>query len=159
MSNVFKEGYDSYFTPSNSSRGGTCIYVKNAFDSIERTDLNVQHDDFESSWIEIKNKRSKNIICGCIYRHPRYNLTDFIAYMDKCLHILLKENKEFYISGVFNTNLLRLEINTSHQEFYNLMASFGFLPQILDPTRVTESSATIINNIYTNCHEYNHLSL
>ena len=106
MSNVSKEGYDSYFTPSNSSRGGTCIYVKNAFDSIERTDLNVQHDDFESSWIEIKNKRSKNIICGCIYRHPRYNLTDFIAYMDKCLHILVKENKEVYISGVFNTNLL-----------------------------------------------------
>ena len=100
MSNVFKEGYDSYFTPSNSSRGGTCIYVKNAFDSIERTDLNVQHVDFESSWIEIKNKRSKNIICGCIYWHPRYN-------------ILLKENKEFYISGVFNTNLLRREINTS----------------------------------------------
>ena len=24
---------------------------KNAFDKIERTDLNVQHDDFESSWI------------------------------------------------------------------------------------------------------------
>ena len=61
------EAYDSYFTPSNSSGGGTGIYVNNAFDSIERTDLNVQHDDFESSWIEIKNKWSKNIICGCIY--------------------------------------------------------------------------------------------
>ena len=83
MSNVSMEGYDSCFTPSNSSRGGTSIYVKNAFDSIERTDLNVQHDDFESFWIEIKNKRSKNIICGCIFRHPRYNLTDFIAYMYK----------------------------------------------------------------------------
>ena len=66
MSNVSMEGYESYFTPSNSSRGGTGICVKNAFDSIERTDVNVQHDDFESSWIEIKNKRSKNIICGCI---------------------------------------------------------------------------------------------
>ena len=69
MSNVSMEGYGSYFTP-NSSRGGTGIYVKNAFNSIERTDLNVQHDDFESSWIEIKNKGSKYVICGCIYRHP-----------------------------------------------------------------------------------------
>ena len=34
------------------------------------------------------------------------------------------------------------------------MVSFGFLPQIEDPTRVTESSVTIINNNYTNCHEY-----
>ena len=70
MSNVSKEGYDSYFTPSNSSRGGTGIYVKNSFDNNERTDLNVQQDDCESSWIEIKIKRSKNIICGCIYRQP-----------------------------------------------------------------------------------------
>ena len=93
-----------------------------------------------------------------MYKHLRYNLTDSIAYMDKCLHILVKENKEVYISGDFNTNLLRLENNTSHQEFYNLMISFGFLPQILDPTRVTESSVTIIDNIYTNCHEYNHYS-
>ena len=38
------------------------------------------------------------------------------------------------------------------------MVSFGFLPQILDPTSVTESSVTIIDNIYTNCHEYNHYS-
>ena len=38
------------------------------------------------------------------------------------------------------------------------MVRFGFLPQILDPTRVTESPVTIINNIYTNCHEYNHYS-
>ena len=38
------------------------------------------------------------------------------------------------------------------------MVSFGFLPQILDPTRVTESSVTIINNIYKNCHRYNHYS-
>ena len=77
--------------------------------------------------------------------------------MDKCLHILVKENKEVYISGDFNTNLLRLENNTSHPEFYNLV-SLGFLPQILDPTRVTESSVTIIDNTYTNCHKYNHYS-
>ena len=28
MSNISMEGYDSYFTPSNSSRGGTGIYVE-----------------------------------------------------------------------------------------------------------------------------------
>ena len=39
MSNISMEGYDSYFTPSNSSRGGTGIYVKNTFDSIERTEI------------------------------------------------------------------------------------------------------------------------
>ena len=45
------------------------VYVKNAFDTIQRADLSTQHAQFESTWIEIKNKKSKNI-CGCIYRHP-----------------------------------------------------------------------------------------
>ena len=52
-----------------------------------------------------------------------------------------------HISGDFDTNLLRLENNTSHQEFYNLMVSFDFLPQILDPTKVTESSVTAMSTI------------
>ena len=33
----------------------------------------MQNIDFESGWVEIKNKNSKNIACGCLYRHPRYD--------------------------------------------------------------------------------------
>ena len=125
---------------------------------MERNELNTQTDDFESVWIEIKNKKSKNIVCGCIYRHPSGNLKEFLAYMEKCLSKLSKENKEIYISGDFNIDLLKLETKSSYEEFYNLLTSFGFLPQITDPTRVTDSTATVIDNIFVNYFDSKTLS-
>ena len=41
----------------------------------------------------------------------------------------------------------------NYNKFYELMCSYGFLPQILQPTRIQGDSATIIDNIFTNvCH-------
>ena len=34
--------------------------------------------------------------------------------------------------------------------FYELMSRYGYLPQILQPTRIQGDSATIIDNIFTN---------
>ena len=152
--NISIEGYDPYFTPSNSSKGGTGIYIKNIFDAIERTDLKIMTDDYEATWIEIKNKKSKNIVCGCIYRHPRNDMTKFIEYIENCLETLDKENKQVYISGDFNIDLLKLDNNSAYLEFYNLLVSHGFLPQIINPTRITDTTATVIDNIYTNCFQY-----
>ena len=153
-SNIAIEGYDAFFTPPKSNKGGTGIYIKEVYDSFERSDLSIIHKDYEATWIEIKNKKSKNIVSACIYRHPRSNMDEFHDYFEKCLDILSRENKEVYISGDFNTDLLKLEKNPSHDKFYNLMTSYGFLPQILDPSRVTGSSSTVIDNIYSNCLNY-----
>ena len=97
ITNVTIDGYASYYTPSNSNKGGTALYVNEKFNFIERKDLSAQNDDYESVWVEIKNKLSKNIVTGCIYRHPRYNFKDFMHYLENCLIKLTKENKEIYI--------------------------------------------------------------
>ena len=64
--NVSIQGYTEFFTPSNSRKGGTALYVKESYDVFERSDLKTQNDCFECVWVEIKNKRNKNILCGCI---------------------------------------------------------------------------------------------
>ena len=143
-------GYDMFTTGSNSEKGGVAIYVNEKYDYFERDDLKIQENDYETVWIEIKNNKSKNIICGCVYRHPRYDMSSFQLYMDKILKKINLENKEVYIAGDFNTDFLKIESNNSYQAFYNLITSSGFLPQIIQPTRVTEYSTTIIDNIYTN---------
>ena len=28
--------------------------------------------------MEIKNKRNEDILCGCIYNHPKYDLSEFM---------------------------------------------------------------------------------
>ena len=49
-----------------SSKGVTAIYVNKYFDSIERSYLNINYLECENTWIEIKNKRSKNIAIASI---------------------------------------------------------------------------------------------
>ena len=58
----FLNNVEIYHTASKSSKGGTAIYVNKNFDTIARSELNVNNVEYESTWIEIKNKNSKNIM-------------------------------------------------------------------------------------------------
>ena len=71
LTNVEIEAYDLFHTGSKISKGGTSIYANKDIESLERTDLKINNPEFESTWIEIKNKRSRNIVIGCLYRHPQ----------------------------------------------------------------------------------------
>ena len=63
---------------------------------------------------------------------------------------LSKENKEVYICGDFNFDLLKLENNHVCQEFYNLLCSYGFLSKITQPSRITDYHTSRIDNIFCN---------
>ena len=147
------EGFkDPFTTNSTSCRGGVAIFTKQYLDATEREDLKIQTHEFEAVWTEINNKGSKNTVIGSIYRHPHSNnLDEFHKYISKCLTILSKQNKDVYIAGDFNIDLLRYEKDTKFKEFYNLMSSYGYLPLIIQPTRITDTTHSLIDNIYTNC--------
>ena len=153
LSNIDMEGYKLFNTATKSSKGGAVLYVNNDFDSFERVDLKMQNDLLEAVWIEIKNSKSKNIVCGCIYRHPKRlnkDLDDFNKYMDSTLDKLVKEKKEVYICGDFNIDLLKLNEIDTHMDFYTLLSSHGLLPFITQPSRVVESQTpSLIDNIFS----------
>ena len=128
ISNVEIDGYQKFHTPSKSSKGGTAIYVNKYFDSMERSNLNINSLEYESLWIEIKNTRSKNIVIASIYRHPHNNFNEFFQYLESCLSQVMKENKELYICGDFNFDLLKIDTDHYTQHFLNLLCSYGFLP-------------------------------
>ena len=152
ITNVNLDGYYPPFsTPSLSKKGGTALYVSNIYNVLERNDLKVQNPDFEGVWAEIKNDSNKNVVCGCVYRHPRQNPEEFFQYLDLTLSKISKENKEIYICGDFNMNLLNSDSNTHCSNFYNLLNSSGFLPLILHPSRVVEGqNPSLIDNIFSN---------
>jgi hypothetical protein len=60
--------------------------------------------------------------------------------------------------GDFNLDLLNYEHHTTTQEFLDALFSHMIIPLISRPTRVTAHSATLIDNIFTNCFSHNILS-
>ena len=55
--------------------------------------------------------------------------------------------------GDFNINLLQVENHVSFAEFLESMYSHAFIPLINKPTRITDKTATLIDNIYCNSVE------
>ena len=62
----------------------------------------------------------------------------------------MREEKEIILMGYFNKNLINEEIET---EWSNFTTSLGLSQLVSVPTRVTETSSTLIDHIYTNCEE------
>ena len=52
--------------------------------------------------------------------------------------------------GDYNINLLNVDSHSLTADFNDTMHSSGLVPLITRPTRVTENSATLIDNIFTN---------
>ena len=57
--NVNLDGYLKFSSPTNTSKGGTTIFTNMKYDAIERQDLNVINDHYETIWTKLKNKQVK----------------------------------------------------------------------------------------------------
>ena len=60
--------------------------------------------------------------------------------------------------GDFNINLLNYDSHSETNNFINLIVSHYLLPHILHPTRITDHSATIMDNIFSNSLETDTIS-
>ena len=60
------------------------------------------------------------------------------------------ENKEVFLMGDFNINLLNYESNRETADFLNNMHSNSLVPYITLPTRITPRSKTLTDNIFFN---------
>jgi hypothetical protein len=55
--------------------------------------------------------------------------------------------------GDFNLDLLKYETHTGTEEFMNNLGTYIFQPHILQRTRITNHTATLIDNIFYNALE------
>ena len=130
------------------SAGGVALYVKEDLQHMMRDYLSTCKYEFETIWKDIKNSKSQNVFCGCAYRHPNTNADKFNDYINQTMEKISKENKLIFLMGDFNINLLNYESHGETNDFIDTMISHYLLPHILHPTRVTDHSATVIDNIF-----------
>ena len=70
-------------------------------------------------------------------------------YLNKLLDKLSKENKTIFLLGDFSINLLNYDIHPPTNEFLDSLLSHYFLPHIIQRSRVTTKSKTLIDNIFS----------
>ena len=149
-----------------SAHGGLIIYVHDDFTFKElNATLPITHTSmlFESLIIEVwrKSCEFQKYTIGNIYRLPLYtsdDLTKFIDEHTQLLHELRLRSKTVYLCGDYNIDLLKIDSNAKFSTFYENTTSVGFVPKITLPTRICETTSTLIDNIYTNVIDKSHTS-
>lgn len=133
-----------------SKGGGVAMFIHNSLNVSPRSDLTLSTDLCESLFMEINITGRKNIIVAVIYRDPKTSIIDFNIMFNDCLEKLKDENKDVYIMGDFNVNLMNYSSIDHINEFVNTVYNNSFRPLIDKPTRISKFSSTLIDNILTN---------
>ena len=135
---------------TTNSKGGVAIYIKNNISYKRRLDMEINVDgEFESIFVETNSNNNKLII-GEIYRIPNTNETESLSRYETILHKLNNQKYKTIIGTDQNFDYLKIN---KHQNSCMLLDHFlaaGLIPKITKPTRIVHSSATLIDNIYTN---------
>lgn len=156
--NINLPGYEFIQQPTEQRAGGVGLFINSDLVYHTRDDLSSTSPEQESLWVEIENYFCKNIVCGIIYRHPNSNLEGFLQNLYSQFEKIHLESKYCIIMGDFNINLLNYESHALTEDFLNTLNSYFFEPHIIQPTRITEHTATLIDNIFFNSLDHETIS-
>ena len=94
-----------------------------------------EEKELEPIFIETLQKTSKNVIFGCIYRHPcMYPIEFNDLFLKSLTERLTNENdKEVILLGVFNNDLIKSNSNANASEFFDIIYSRNLLISLHPP--------------------------
>src|SRR5271155_2384580 len=141
----------NFFSKSRTARvgGGVGFFVKNGLKVKPCLDLQCTMS-FECIFVELCQSNAPNIICGCIYRPPDQDVALFNTHICDLLSIITARYKKkiIMLMGDFNINLLISDLCPDSSDFLNTMNTFSLSPVISLPTRVTNTSSTLLDNFF-----------
>ncbi|KAG5862906.1 hypothetical protein JTB14_005394 [Gonioctena quinquepunctata] len=104
----------------------------------------------EQLWVKIR-AHVKCFITGVLYRPPRSDILDFFDCLDYTISQLLPECDKIVILGDLNIYLLKDNLNESY--FQNFLESYDLIQLVDEPTRISETSQTLLDVIITSATE------
>ena len=145
-------GYTLLANNQEKSKGSdTAILIKNNISYTRRSDLEEFHEGhLETTYFEIQTKNQKKIVIGSLYRPPNTSTDHLHNHLSETIPKVKseKKDKQLILGMDHNLNLLKSNSHTLTQKFLDIIISNGLLPTITQPTRITQQTATLIDNIF-----------
>ena len=98
---------------------------------------------------------------GVIYRHPTTLVNDYECFTTNLCDIfteLCANNTAFYAVGDYNIDLMQINVNQNYQKYVNSNLSTTTKCAIDLPTRITDHSKTLLDDIYVNDPKHSYKS-
>ena len=130
----------------NRQGGGVGFYIQTSINFAVRSDLYVS--SLENLCIEIRKPNSRPFLIATWYRPPCSSIDLFLCH-ESFLEKLDSLDLEYYLLGDFNCNLASAKYDSNTRRLCEISDLFGLQQLITEPTRITESSSTLIDLIYT----------
>ena len=125
--------------------GGVCVFVKQDFKVECLQDLSfIAESGLHMLWVKIQIRNLKSFLICTVYRPPNTSTTCFDTDLSVTLIEALSFNKPIFILGDLNCNVLNAN-DPACQALTNFCSSFNLSQLINQPTRVTETSETLID--------------
>ena len=138
--------------------GGVCTFVSSRCKYSRRPDLEALNcNSFESCFIEIQSWNLKLVI-GSVYRPPNSDSREFNSIFHKVCTNAKQHERKLLLGLDHNLDLRKESRHNPTHEFIEAVYENGMIPTITKPTRITTSSATLIDNILLDqrlCHASN----
>ena len=110
---------------------------------------------YESLWFLItvgKGKKAKQLIIGNVYKPPKAIFSEVMSIHSSILLKIKKDkllNKcKLIVTSDFNIDISLSGVNDNVNEYLNSHFQFGLHPLITLPTRVTDTSSTVLDHIF-----------
>ena len=147
IENYFPDYTSFHSMRTDRSGGGVSIFISNKYKSSQLVDITLNSDHLECIFANL-SYGDKTIVVGSCYRPP--NITNyhvFISDLSSKLSVI-GTNCSTLICGDFNLDLLKMDSDPTVSNFMDTMHTFGLIHTISKPTRITENTFSLIDNIF-----------
>ena len=142
-------GYD--FVQRNRTHkcgGGVGILISKRLKYVECNTISSSLVENECVTIELILKSNEKCIISSMYRPPNIDINCSQSCYNSLLCAMKKLRPKAVIVGLdHNLDFLKSSTHSGTQQFIQHNLDFGLIPTITRPTRITKSSATLIDNI------------
>ena len=152
-------GYElHHLDRKNKKGGGVGILSSSKLRCTVRTDLSSNLPESECITLEIALRNGEHCLVSSMYRPPNSEIPVFLASYSSLICAMKKECLNGTIVGLdHNLDFLKAHFHQMTNDFIQLNLDLGMIPTITGPTRITNSTATLIDNIIVsqnNCGNY-----